>query len=1816
MEDGEIRNNKVTASSEQSANTPAKNGRLNYIAGSSWCAGTSDTNPYLQINLRTLHIICAVSTQGNSQADQWVTNYTLQLSTDGTTWTDYKEGGQVMVLRGNNDRATSVKHVIYEVLTRYLRFLPQTHQGGVCMRTEVFGVVKQQRVCEMEAIGLASGGAIPDSSFTASTFFSNGYKPSYGRLNGSSRGWAPKTKTNPTDYLQIDLLQNYVICAVATQGANGIDEWTKNYKIQLSLDGTTFFTYKENNIDRVFPGNSNQNNITLNSLKEFSRAKFIRFQPTTYSGWKVLRVEVYGTVLRKVCESEAIGLASGGKIPDSSFTASTFFGSEYKPSYGRLNGSSRGWAPKTTTNPADYLQIDLLYEYVICAVATQGANGINEWTKNYKIQLSLDGTTFFTYKENTIDRVFSGNSNQSGIIKNSLHEFASAKFIRFQPTAYSSWKDLRVEVYGILLTKVPSQPPAAFKLTASSSTSITASWRLPPVLARHGRNITGFKLFYKEKSAVGPATTLPINSGSTLLQNVTGLDKYTEYEFQVLAFTSDGDGPKSCVEVTRTKEDVPSGPPSNFTLTASSSTSVTAFWQLPPADSRNGIIIGFKFFYQRKSFGGPATITTINNGTTTVRDITGLVKYTEYEFQMLAFTSVGDGPKSSLRNERTKEDVPSQPPRNFSVISRSSTSVRVSWQLPSVGSRHGIVRGFKLYYKKRGSSGLPYTLPIRNETIDSKDVTGLDKYTDYEFQVLAFTSVGDGPKSSVEIARTKEDVPTRAPSNFSLTASNSTSITASWQLPPADSRNGIITGFKLFFKKRGSSGLPATLAMGNEQTRFKHVTGLDKYSEYEFQVLAFTSIGDGPRSAVTVERTMEDAPSKAPESFTVTVLSSTSVTAHWQLPPADSRNGIIAGFKLYYKKDSGGSAAIITLNNGTIYSEDITGLDKYTEYEFQVLAFTSVGDGPKSSLILAKTIEDVPSESPGNLTLTASSSTSIAASWQLPSADSRNGIIVGFRLFYKRKSSRELATIITINNGTITARDITGLVKYTEYEFQMLAFTSVGDGPNSSLEIMKTREDVPSKPPRNFSVTASSSTSITASWELPPAECRNGVIIGFKLLYKKKGSSGSASAITISNETIHTEDITGLDKYTEYEFQVLAFTSVGDGPKSSLRVERTMEDAPSKAPVDFSVTASSSTSITLSWKPPPENATRGIVTGFKLFYKRSFAGSATTITINSGASLSRDVTELDIYTEYEFQVLAFTSVGDGPRSAVEVERTMEDAPSAPLSFGYEEVAPNKTHGPRMNLTWSKPAEANGIIRSYTIFYANKDGETKRSIGGDAFSYLVDVLGGVTYHFYIRAVTIKPGQNTSFSVKTKEYEPSRGPENVISLEVKRTEYQITWDGLPREVANGFIKTYQVRLLLKESCSPVDASFNSTFNTTKTEMLLSSVSVCARYEVSVRAFTAAGPGPYSEPSVIQTQGEVWSHEKPSPPAFTTNSSDGGITAKITLPNFTGHANFFQVIVITYRSDYNGVVNPPADFTTRDLMTYEEAHKSPLPAAYVTFQFGGHDFYKYQVFTVGDRVQSSSKIRSKRSNGEENYYNKPLQPNTNYRVFLRAFVSETLYSSSTFIALKTKDKPVVKELPDKTTVIVGEKVVLTCEASGDPQPSVRWSKDGDTSIPRANFNNDGLILIIREVIPRDSGIYECTASNTFGVTHAATTLIVDDKQNNFLDKQSNFPVAVIVVLCVVLPLLVVIGGVACKLKNRRAGAQLINRTKELNRIISDDMGPPDSSHEQLASSPASYLQLHSMTSEGNSPGFPDSQVVQFENKAFDPQSVNSEK
>ena len=102
---------------------------------------------------------------------------------------------------------------------------------------------------------------------------------------------------------------------------------------------------------------------------------------------------------------QAIGVASKDAFPDSSFSAlSSKSGNEaFK---GRLYGVS-AWSPSNNNNANDYLQIDLGYEFVICAVATQGNPNSNDWTTKYKLQLALTdlGNNWLTYQENSVDKV-------------------------------------------------------------------------------------------------------------------------------------------------------------------------------------------------------------------------------------------------------------------------------------------------------------------------------------------------------------------------------------------------------------------------------------------------------------------------------------------------------------------------------------------------------------------------------------------------------------------------------------------------------------------------------------------------------------------------------------------------------------------------------------------------------------------------------------------------------------------------------------------------------------------------------------------------------------------------------------------------------------------------------------------------------------------------------------------------------------------------------------------------------------------------------------------------------------------------------------------------------------------------------------------------------------------------------------------------------------------------------------------------------------------------------------------------------------------
>jgi hypothetical protein len=76
---------------------------------------------------------------------------------------------------------------------------------------------------------------------------------------------------------------------------------------------------------------------------------------------------------------------------------------------------------------------------------------------------------------------------------------------------------------------------------------------------------------------------------------------------------------------------------------------------------------------------------------------------------------------------------------------------------------------------------------------------------------------------------------------------NSTATEVQYDLPPIDSRNGIIRGFKIFTQEAGGDGSEMVIdVMGNSSLAYI-VTGLKPATAYSFSMLAYT-VADGPRT--------------------------------------------------------------------------------------------------------------------------------------------------------------------------------------------------------------------------------------------------------------------------------------------------------------------------------------------------------------------------------------------------------------------------------------------------------------------------------------------------------------------------------------------------------------------------------------------------------------------------------------------------------------------------------------------------------------------------------------------------------------------------------------------------------------------------------------------------------------------------------------------------------------------------------------------------------------------------------------------------------
>ncbi|XP_078585297.1 uncharacterized protein LOC144867284 isoform X2 [Branchiostoma floridae x Branchiostoma japonicum] len=137
----------ITASSEYANDHAATNARLNFkgISGThagGWAPVESNTDQWLQFDMGQRSTISVIRTQGRSEANNWVTSYSISYGNSSGDEMWYKDGnGDTIVFTGNSDSNSLVTHVLVDYNgpfhARYVKFHPVTWSGFIVMRADI-----------------------------------------------------------------------------------------------------------------------------------------------------------------------------------------------------------------------------------------------------------------------------------------------------------------------------------------------------------------------------------------------------------------------------------------------------------------------------------------------------------------------------------------------------------------------------------------------------------------------------------------------------------------------------------------------------------------------------------------------------------------------------------------------------------------------------------------------------------------------------------------------------------------------------------------------------------------------------------------------------------------------------------------------------------------------------------------------------------------------------------------------------------------------------------------------------------------------------------------------------------------------------------------------------------------------------------------------------------------------------------------------------------------------------------------------------------------------------------------------------------------------------------------------------------------------------------------------------------------------------------------------------------------------------------------------------------------------------------------------
>ncbi|XP_051902180.1 roundabout homolog 3 isoform X2 [Hippocampus zosterae] len=224
-------------------------------------------------------------------------------------------------------------------------------------------------------------------------------------------------------------------------------------------------------------------------------------------------------------------------------------------------------------------------------------------------------------------------------------------------------------------------------------------------------------------------------------------------------------------------------------------------------------------------------------------------------------------------------------------------------------------------------------------------------------------------------------------------------------------------------------------------------------------------------------------------------------------------------------------------------------------------------------------------------------------------------------------------------------------------------------------------------------------SSIRVSWAV---DRQSQYVQGYRLFYRPTGGTWLLHDINSPSE--RSTVLTSLLKGTEYEIKIRPYFDEFQGKDSRTILVRTPEEVPSAPPRAVTVATvkqSNTSSIIVSWEPPPSNMQNGIIQEYRVWCVSNGNNNQTRYYINKtveGHTLSTAVKGLMPGVLYQVEVAAVTVAGVGTRSQplpILIKMAAEQ-PSATTDTGDDSRESNVSLAEQITDVVKQPAFIAGI----------------------------------------------------------------------------------------------------------------------------------------------------------------------------------------------------------------------------------------------------------------------------------------------------------------------------------------------------------------------------------------------------------------------------------------------------------------------------------------------------------------------------------------